>query len=96
MRESIIEAYLHERVREIGGDYRRVSWSGRKHAPDDLILLPGKHLFVECKRPGKNHLDPLQVVEVEFLRSMGFRATWVNTLEDVDRLLMDFLGAARL
>ena len=97
MKEANVEAYLRKRVKELGGRHRKVTYQGRKGAPDDWCFFPGgRLLIVECKRPGKNHLDPLQVVEVEFLRSMGFRATWVNTLEDVDRLLMDFLGAARL
>ncbi len=84
MRESIIEAYLHERVREIGGDYRRVSWSGRKHAPDDLILLPGKHLFVECKRPGEKP-RPGQEREIERLRDAGFTVLVISTTDEVDQ-----------
>ena len=41
MRENAIEQYLHNRVKELGGDYRRIAWIGRNNAPDDLLLLPG-------------------------------------------------------
>jgi hypothetical protein len=43
MRENAIEKYLHDRVKELGGDHRRVAWMGRNNAPDDLLLLPGEH-----------------------------------------------------
>lgn len=41
MRERDIERYLRRRVREAGGAVRKVRWIGRKHAPDDLVMLPG-------------------------------------------------------
>lgn len=94
MKEASIEAHLRKRVKELGGEHRKVTYQGRKGAPDDWCFFPGgKLLIVECKRPGKNHLDPLQVVEIEFLQGMGFKAVWVNTLEDVDRVLLEFFSA---
>ena len=54
MTEREIEAYLHRRVREAGGDYRRTEWIGRANGPDDRIMLPGNCFWAECKAPGKN------------------------------------------
>mgnify|MGYP001250000617 CR=1 FL=1 len=93
MKESAVEAYLRKRVKELGGFHRKVIYQGRKGAPDDWCFFPGgKLLIVECKRPGKNHLDPLQVVEVDILQRAGFKATWVNDIEGVDRVLMEFFS----
>lgn len=40
MKESAIEDYLTKRVRELGGEVRKVQWIGRKGAPDRLVMLP--------------------------------------------------------
>lgn len=42
MRESQIERYLVKRVKELGGEVRKVQWVGRQGAPDRLVMLP-KH-----------------------------------------------------
>lgn len=94
MKEANIEAYLRKRVKELGGEHRKVTYQGRKGAPDDWCFFPcGQLLIIECKRPGKNKLDPLQVVEIEFLQRMGFAAYWVNSKEEIDAILAEFLGA---
>lgn len=86
MRESDVEKYLHDRVRALGGDYRRLAWIGRNGANDDLILLPGRHMLVECKRP-KKEPTTAQAREHERLRAAGFEVYWVNTREMVDAIL---------
>lgn len=40
MRESKIETYLVERVKELGGEVRKVRFIGRRGAPDRLVMLP--------------------------------------------------------
>ncbi len=40
MRESDIERHLVRRVKELGGEVRKVRWIGRKGAPDRLVMLP--------------------------------------------------------
>ena len=40
MRESVIEKYLVKRVKELGGEVRKVKWIGRAGAPDRLVMLP--------------------------------------------------------
>lgn len=40
MRESDIEDYLVKRVKELGGEVRKVRWIGRRGAPDRLVMLP--------------------------------------------------------
>lgn len=40
MRESQIEKHLVKRVKELGGEVRKVHWIGRRGAPDRLVMLP--------------------------------------------------------
>lgn len=97
VKESSVEAYLIAQVKAHGGDTRKVTYQGRKGAPDRWCFFPGKRLLiVECKRPNKNKLDPLQEVEVKWLQSMGFNAGWLNTKEQVDAVLKAFFDAAGL
>lgn len=86
MRENQIEDYLHARAKALGGDYRRVSWIGRNGANDDLILLPGRHMLIEAKRPGKT-ATPAQAREHDRLRAAGFTVHVVSTFADIDAIL---------
>lgn len=42
MRERDIEKYLSRRVKELGGECRKVQWIGRRGAPDRLVMLPAR------------------------------------------------------
>lgn len=50
MKEADIEAYLCKRVREAGGDVRKVQWIGRKGAPDRLVMVNRKHFYLDGSR----------------------------------------------
>jgi hypothetical protein len=69
MKESTIEDYLVRRVKELGGEVRKVNWQGRKGAPDRLVMLPmtkmgtgwlttGSATWVELKAEGLAALFP--------------------------------------
>jgi len=71
MKESAVEAYLVERVKKLGGEVRKVSWQGRKGAPDRLVMLPAmtdfnapvvyhypRTIWVELKAEGLAALFP--------------------------------------
>lgn len=49
MRESVIEHYLVQRAKELGGEVRKVKWIGRNGAPDRLVMLPERWII----RPDK-------------------------------------------
>jgi len=53
MRESQIEKHFCARVKEFGGEVRKVQWIGRRGAPDRRMMLPGYCCWVELKAPGK-------------------------------------------
>lgn len=69
------EAKVVQRIKALvkshGGEVRKVEWSGRRGAPDLLVLMPGFHLFVEAKAEGERP-RPEQLREHKRLEKAGF------------------------
>lgn len=94
MRESDIEAHLVRRVRELGGEVRKVAWIGRRGAPDRLVVLPAdvcwhgatNAVWVELKAPGQK-AKPHQVREHERMRAMGQHVVVIDSIDGVEELL---------
>jgi hypothetical protein len=96
MRESDIEKYLVKRVKELGGEVRKVKWIGRRGAPDRLVMLPDwepspgnfytRTVWVELKATGKVP-EPHQLREHKRMRAVGQRVAVIDSLEGVDALL---------
>ena len=100
MRERDVEAYLVKRVRELGGECRKVQWIGRVGAPDRLVMLPPTvatgwggneclvptSIWVELKAPGEK-ARPSQVREHERMRAMGQRVVVIDSNDGVEELL---------
>lgn len=100
MRERDIEAHLVKRVKELGGEVRKVQWVGRLGAPDRLVMLPAmpyhsgapivyhypRTMWVELKAPGAKP-RPSQVREHERMRAMGQRVVVIDSIEGVEELL---------
>lgn len=85
--EGKIEAHLKKRVSQLGGEIRKLSWIGRRGAPDRLIWWPGPiFAFVEVKAPD-GRISTLQQREMERLAQAGFVVAVVWSEEDVDELL---------
>ena len=86
MRESDIEAALVRRVKEIGGEIRKVQWIGRRGAPDRVVMLPGRIHWVELKAPGQRP-EPHQEREHERMRRMGQDVRVIDSIDGVLELL---------
>lgn len=96
MRESVIEAHLVKRVKELGGEVRKVAWIGRRGAPDRLVMLPGnlhwvperdsQTIWVELKATGEEP-EAHQEREHQRMRAMGQRVEVIDSIEGVERLL---------
>lgn len=93
-RERDVRQYLKKRLKEVGGELRKVRWTGRSGAPDELVMLPDRHddggltrrgrcIWVELKRPGKEPTSQ-QAREHERLRFCGALVTVLHSREDVD------------
>lgn len=81
MRESLIEAYLVRRVKELGGEVRKVKWIGRRGAPDRVVMLPAFRLSLP--ESGSPEVDRwLEQTTAAIVEQMGFegqgRAIWVE------------------
>lgn len=67
MRERDVKKYLLLRVSELGGQCRKLTYQGRRDAPDWMVLLPDCLVsFVELKRPG-GKAEESQQAELELL-----------------------------
>lgn len=89
MRESVIEDHLVARVRELGGECRKVQWIGRRGAPDRLVMMPNvarSTIWVELKAPGEK-AKPHQKREHDRMRAMGQRVVVIDSIEGVEELL---------
>jgi len=92
MKERDIERALIRRVKEVGGEVRKVVWQGRRGAPDRLLLLPKKRrkarplIFVELKAP-KGKLSKLQEIEHEILARYGVKVVVVNSIEQIEKVV---------
>jgi hypothetical protein len=85
MRERDIEQYLVKRVKELGGEVRKVKWIGRAHAPDRVLFMPrGRLYWVETKAPGEEP-RPGQAREFRRLAVRGHRVHVLDTIEKVDQ-----------
>jgi hypothetical protein len=91
MRESQIESYLVERTKAAGGECRKLKWIGRHGAPDRLVMLNGKAIFIELKAPGEK-CRPHQIREHERMRRMGQRVEVVDSFDGVDEVLEAGVG----
>jgi hypothetical protein len=98
MRERDIERHLVKRVKELGGEVRKVQWIGRVGAPDRLVMLPplgdidshfyrrARSFWVELKAPGEKPRAS-QLREHERMRTMGQRVVVIDSIEGVEELL---------
>jgi len=87
MRETTIERYLCQRVKELGGKAYKLQCPGSDGMPDRLVCLPGGRVFfVETKSPGKTP-NPLQACRHLELLRLGFTAWVCDSKEMVDHFI---------
>lgn len=91
MRENQIESYLVMCVAGLGGEVRKVKWVGRRGAPDRLVMLPGRSVWVELKAPGEK-VKPHQAREHERMKAMGQKVVVIDSYEGVANLVNGVQG----
>ena len=62
--EGRVAAALRQCVIHAGGEVRKVEWGGRGNAPEWMVMLHGRAVFVETKAPGAK-LRKSKLVEFE-------------------------------
>jgi len=87
VRERDIEAYLREKVKQLGGIAYKFVSPGNAGVPDRLVLLPGgRVVFVELKAPGRQP-TPLQLRQQQRIRDLGFTVLVIDSKEEVDEFI---------
>lgn len=85
--EAVIEAFLRESVKEIGGIAYKFVSPGRRYVPDRICVFPtGIILFVEVKA-SNGVLHKGQQRELTRLTDLGASATVVGSRDDVRDLI---------
>lgn len=102
MKERDIEKHLVKRVKQLGGEVRKVQWVGRVGAPDRLVMVPERimidgnytrTIWVELKNPDTvktfpaNAHERAQHREHQRMRAMGQRVEVIGTIEQIEELL---------
>jgi hypothetical protein len=91
VRESSIEGYLRDRVKQAGGLCVKLNPAGLVGIPDRLVVLPGgRILFVEVKKPRGGVVGKAQFVWRDRLLGLGVAHRFCFTREDVDELMEVF------
>jgi hypothetical protein len=88
MRERDIERAFARRVRELGGEVRKVRWIGRRHAPDRVALLPflfagTQTVWVELKATGERP-SRAQAREHDRMRRAGQEVLVISSIAQID------------
>jgi len=92
VRENVIEGYLRDRVKPVGGRAFKFISPGNSGVPDRLVLLPGgRCIFVELKAPGKEP-TPIQFLQHKKLRALGFNVLVIDSKEMVDEFIKKLRG----
>jgi len=87
VREATVEAYLHNRVKALGGVTFKLAPT-TVGMPDRMVVLPGgRILLVEMKRDG-GHLSAVQKVFHARLADLGVHVFTLYGKMDVDDFLM--------
>jgi len=90
--EKVIEKYLREKVRSVGGRAYKFVSPGNRGVPDRLVLFPGgKASFVELKAPGRKPTD-LQVAQAVKLDGLGFQVLTIDSKDGVDAFIREVIG----
>ena len=89
--EGRVSAALRQAVINCGGEIRKVQWQGRVGAPDWLVMLCGRALFVEAKAPGEVPRRSQMVEFIRISRASGIPVLVIDRAEDaidiIDALL---------
>lgn len=86
-KETAIEDYLNSEVERRGGFTVKLNPKGYKGIPDRLVVLPGRLVFVELKRPKGGAVARLQRWWQDRFIDLGHEARIVKNRDEVRALL---------
>ena len=87
MREKVIEEYLRDQVKAIGGKAYKFVSPGNVGVPDRMVLLPGgSTAFAELKAAGKKP-TPMQSKQMNYIAGLGFSVWVIDSKDGVDNFI---------
>ena len=84
--EARIEKYLVDQVNAHFGLIRKVQWIGRVGAPDRVVMIGGRTIWVELKAPGEKP-RAVQLREHSRMRAAGQDVRVIDSFDGVDKLM---------
>jgi hypothetical protein len=89
LKEIRVEEYLKKQIRKAGGSCYKWTSPGNAGVPDRIVMMPeGRIAFVETKATSKKP-RPLQVVQMNILKNLGFRVEVLDSYDAVDRFVAE-------
>jgi len=87
MREKVVEEYLRDQVKALGGKAYKFVSPGNAGVPDRLVLLPGgKVVFVELKATGRKP-TALQEAQHRKIRNLSHTVFVIDSKAEVDKFI---------
>ena len=87
MEEQVIERYLTNKVKQLGGKSFKFVSPGNAGVPDRIVIIPGGHIFfIELKAPGKKPRK-LQQVVIKQLKQLGCNVLTIDSKEQVKEFI---------
>ena len=86
--ENVVEDYLNDQVKGLGGFTRKFAYIGRRGGADRIVFLYGTIILIEVKTTAGKE-STLQTRERRRIRATGARAHCIYGKEGVDQLLFD-------
>lgn len=85
--EKMIERYLCDSIKQMGGVCLKYSNAGMVGYPDRICLLSGGVVFWVELKSKDGRLNEVQKIRIRQLRSMGHTVNVCRSKEDVDEVL---------
>jgi hypothetical protein len=87
VKEVVVERSLRRQVEARGGLCLKVTTLGRRGFPDRLVILPGRMVLVELKRPRGSRLSWHQKEYMKLFSALNVECCIVKSAADIARLL---------
>jgi len=88
MRESKIEAYLRQRVKEAGGLCWKFTSPGLVGVPDRIVVMPGGRVYFVELKAADGVLSEVQHRRRDDLEKRGAQVWAINSIERVDYFML--------
>ena len=90
--EAHLQGYTKRQCEIHDIHWRKITYPGRRGAPDTFMCKNGRLVFVELKTPaGTGVLSRMQRREIGKLRAAGMDVRVIDNREDID-IVIDFLN----